>query len=445
MSKRVVAIVGRPNVGKSALFNSIAGRRIAIVHSQSGVTRDRLMREVHWQERVFDLVDTGGLCLPDSRQNADVIESAIREQVGAALEDAVAVILVADATAGITPLDEDVAAMLRGKGLAVIVAANKCDSPERDVLSADFERLGFPVFPVSALQNRGLEALMQPALEELPDISVAPDVDPVYVAVVGRPNVGKSSYLNRLLRSNRVIVSDQAGTTRDSVDIAFEVGSGDSARHYVLIDTAGMKKRSKVKTAVEKYGMMRAGQSIRRCDLAVLLLDAAQGPTAQDKKIASEIQERQKGCIVAVNKWDLSEDVTQREYAAAAKKALPFLSYCPLIFLSAKSGYNIRRSIDAIDYVAGQVREKLPTGALNKALHDAQGRTSPPSVRGKQFKIYYAVQTGVQPVSIRLFVNDPALMVRAYESYLVRSLRENFGLEGAPVKLQAVPRREKRR
>ncbi len=444
MSKRVVAIVGRPNVGKSAIFNSIAGRRIAIVHSQSGVTRDRLMREVRWQERSFDLVDTGGLCLPCSRQKADVIESAIREQVGAALEDAVAVILVTDATAGITSLDEDVAAMVRGRGLVTVVAANKCDSPERDALAADFERLGFPVFPVSALQNRGLEALMQPALNELPESSVAPDINPVHVAIVGRPNVGKSSYINRLLRSNRVIVSDQAGTTRDSVDISFEVGSGDNARHYVLIDTAGMKKRSKVKTAVERYGMMRAEHSIRRCDLAVLLLDAVQGPTAQDKKIASEIRERRKGCIVAVNKWDLSEDVSQREYAVAAKKALPFLSYCPLIFLSARSGYNIRRSIDAIDYVAGQVRETLPTGVLNKALQDAQNRTSPPAVRGKQFKVYYATQVGVQPVRIRLFVNDPKLMVRAYESYLVRSLRENFGLEGAPVELEAVARREKR-
>jgi GTP-binding protein len=255
--------------------------------------------------------------------------------------------------------------------------------------------------------------------------------------------VGKSSYINRLLRSNRVIVSDRAGTTRDSVDIHFELGSGDGARHYVLIDTAGIRRRSKVKTAVERYGLYRARESIGRSDVSVLLLDAVQGPTTQDKKIAAEIQEQQKGCIVAVNKWDLSQDVTQREYAAAARHALPFLAHCPLIFLSARSGYNIRRSIEAMDYVSGQVRETLPTSMLNRALNEAQLRSTPPSVKGKRLRIYYSTQTGTQPVRIRMFVNSPDLMVESYRAYLVRSLRDFFGLEGAPVILQAVPRRSK--
>lgn len=438
MKKRIVAIMGRPNVGKSALFNALAGRRIAIVHAQSGVTRDRLMREVSWNDSRFELMDTGGLTPRDRRAGAkDAMDDGIRLQAEAALEDAAVVILVTDVQAGLHPMDAEVADRIRRSGCPAFVAANKADGPRQESGASEFARLGLPVFPVSALQKRGLDALMEEVLAVLPDQPNPTIETPLRVAIVGRPNVGKSSYVNRLLRSERVMVSDVPGTTRDSIDVPFVVGKGEQARHYVLVDTAGMRRAGKIDTAVERFSLYRSEQSIQHCNVAVLILDAVQGPTAHDKKIAALIAKHRRGCVILVNKWDLAGDtVTQRQYGPALVKTMPFMAHCPVVFASAKDGYNVKRTVEAIDYVASQVMTTLPTGVLNRTLQEAVQRVSPPASGGRRMNLYYATQVGTDPVRILIFVNRPDLVAPAYETYLVRSLREKFGLEGVPVVLQ---------
>ncbi len=436
-NKRIVAIVGRPNVGKSAMFNRLAGRRVAIVHAESGVTRDRLMREVHWGEERFELVDTGGICDVASSASPDLIEAGIRRQVDAALDDSAVAIFVVDVQAGVHPMDVEVASILRSSGCTTIVAANKADGEVHDAGAVDFESMGFLVFPVSALQNRGFDALMKPVIDTLPVVENPTVVDPIRVAIVGRPNVGKSSYVNRILRSDRVIVSSIPGTTRDSIDVPFVVGSGAQARHYVLVDTAGLRRSGKVDSSVEKFSLMRTESSIKAANVVILVMDAEQGPTAYDKRIAALISKHERGCIVLVNKWDLAEGkVTQRQYGPALVKTMPFMGHCPVLFASAETGYNIRRTIEAIDYVSGQVTVDLPTGMLNRAIQEAYEKVKPPSMNGKRLKIFYATQVGTDPIRIRMFVNDPKVLRAAYRVYLVRSLRERFGLEGAPVVLQ---------
>ena len=432
---RVVVIVGRPNVGKSALFNRLAGRRVAIVHSESGVTRDRLMREVEWGAERFELIDTGGVCNIDGARVADQIEVGIRQQVDTALGDASVAILVVDLTAGVVPMDEEVAGILRQSGCPTFVAANKADTPPRDAAADEFEAFGFPVFPVSALHDRGVGELMEAVVDKLPAAENATIKHPLKVAIVGRPNVGKSSLFNRLLRSDRVIVSNVPGTTRDSIDVPFSVGQGDQARHYMLIDTAGIRRVGKIDTSVERFSRFRAEASIARADVVVLVMDALASPTAMDKKIAALVLEHQKGCLLLVNKWDLSE-VTQRQTGPRLAKEIPFMGHCPVVFASSKTGYNIRRSVDAIDHVAAQVQTPLPTGILNRAILDAYERVHPPAVKGRRLKIFYSTQVGTAPLRIRLFVNDPRGVAPAYRDYLVRKLREAFGLEGAPVLLQ---------
>jgi GTP-binding protein len=435
VKNRMVAIVGRPNVGKSAIFNRLSGRRIAIVHEQSGVTRDRLIREITCGDSRFELVDTGGICNIDRASSEDEIESAVLAQAEAALNDAAVAMLVVDIEVGLTPLDEVVASILHERGVFTVIAANKSDNPERDNNCVEFEKFGFPVFPVSALHDRGFEEIMQPILDALPEIENPTLTEPLKVAVVGRPNVGKSSYINRLLRHERVIVSDVPGTTRDSIDIPFSVGQGEQARHYLLIDTAGMRRIGKIDSSVERFSRFRAEKSIAHADVVVLVLDETAGPTAQDKKIASLIQEHRKGIIIIVNKWDLSE-TTQTKYLPALLRAIPFMEYCPVVFLSSKSGFNIRKSVDAIDYVAAQVSKTLPTGILNRAVLDAYERLSPQSIQGKRLNILYCTQVGKEPIRIRLFVNDPRLVRPNYRRYLERKLRDKFGLEGAPVILE---------
>ncbi len=435
VQRRVVAIVGRPNVGKSALFNAIAGGRVAIVHEQSGVTRDRLAREVEWEGERFELIDTGGVGLLDGAKAADEIETGTRRQVDVAIEDAAVVILVTDITAGIVPLDREVANLLHASGKTVLVAANKADHAGREAAATEFESLGFPVFAVSAMHHRGLAELLGAALPQLPHVEEVTRTQPLRVAVVGRPNVGKSSYINKLLGHDRVIVSEVPGTTRDSIEVPFAIGTGEQARHYVLIDTAGMRKVTKVHASVERFSVFRAEQSIGRADLVVLMLDAVQGPTVQDKKIAATILENRKGCVLLVNKWDLAEGVKPKEYEDALRREMFFLSFAPIVFASAKSGFNVRNSIEAIDHVAAQVNTQLTTGLLNRTLHDAFTRVQPPSIQGRPLKFYYAAQTGVRPVRVRMFVNDPRRATEAYTAYLESSLRKTFGLEGAPLSL----------
>ena len=441
--KRIVVIVGRPNVGKSAVFNRLVGRRVSIVHAESGVTRDRVVREASWGQERFDLIDTGGICNVDDARG-DAIEAGIHAQADAALADAAAAILVTDVEAGLVPLDEVVAARLRKSGCPAVVAANKADSAARDGAAGEFERLGFPVFAVSALHNRGFEAMAPAVIRHLPELVNPTIVKPLRVAVVGRPNVGKSSYINRLLRSERVIVSDVPGTTRDSIDAPFQVGKGEQARHYVLVDTAGLRRTGKIDSSVERFSRFRAEASIARADVVVHVLDAAAGPTAQDKKIAGLIALHRKGAVLLVTKWDLAQ-TTQTQYEPALREALPFARNCPVVFASSSSGYNIRRSVDAIDHVAIQVSRWLPTGVLNRALLDAVERIQAPSRKGRTLRIFYSTQVGVEPVRIRLFVNDPKIVTAPYRDYLVRRLREKFGFEGAPVELdfRARPRRSR--
>lgn len=433
-SSRVVAIVGRPNVGKSALFNRLVGRRLSIVHEESGVTRDRVCSEVTWDEHRFDLIDTAGLGRMDEAMPEHVIDQDITDQIDAAIEDAAVLVLVVDITRGALPLDREVARLLHRSGRRVFVAANKADHDRLDKQTADFAELGFPVFPVSALHNRGIGDLVDAIIPLLPETTAPSVQDPLKVAIVGRPNVGKSSYINRILRHNRVIVSDVPGTTRDSIEVPFSVGQGPQARHYLLIDTAGLRKRSKAHGAVEKFSMIRTERSIEQSDLSILVLDAEQGPSRQDKKIGALIAENQKGCLVLINKWDLST-VTQRVYGKALHDALPQFKHVPVIFASSKSGYNIRKSIEGIDLVAAHIQTVLTTGVLNRILRDAFTRVPPPLSEKNRLKLFYATQVGIKPVRLRLFVNNPKLISSTYKIYLFNTLYQAFGLEGAPVKL----------
>jgi GTP-binding protein len=434
---RVVAIVGRPNVGKSAVFNRIAGKRIAIVHDESGVTRDRLMREVEWDDQRFSLVDTGGVVVLDAEGRKNTIEAGIRAQVDAALGDAAVAILVTDVQQGVHPLDEEVAAIVRKSGVPCVVAVNKCDLPQHEEGAEEFARLGFPFFPVAAQHNRGMGDLMETVLPHLPEAANETETKPLRVAIVGRPNAGKSSYINRLLRAERVIVSEMAGTTRDSIDVPFTIGSGAQARHYVLVDTAGMRHKHRIDNAVERFSLFRAEESVEQADVVVLVLDPELGPTVQDKHIASLIQKNKKGCVLLMNKWDIAEEkgMTQTKTEPVLRQVMPFMNYAPLVFISAKTGYNVRRSIEVIDAVAAQTRVKLPTGMLNRTLVEATRRVVAPARGGKRLRVYYAVQLGVAPIAIRMFVNDPKVATKPYTDFMVRSLRERFGLEGAPVEI----------
>jgi GTP-binding protein len=431
----VVAIVGRPNVGKSALFNRLAGSRIAIVHSQSGITRDRLMMEVLRYERSFLLIDTGGISMSDKGETQDFMQSSIHRQVQTALEDADCVIFMTDLRAGVVPLDQEVARFLHTKNLPVAIAANKADIEADDTLAPAFEELGFPVVPISAMHNRNIDELMEKLEAHIPITTQLPPEERLRVTIAGRPNVGKSSFINAMLKDERLIVSDVAGTTHDSIDIPFSLGEGDSARHYTLVDTPGIRKGGKIHSAVDKFGVVRAQKSIKSADICVLIMDAVQGPTAYDKKIADFILRNEKGCVLIINKWDLSEDIKKKEYAHALQKAVPFLRHCPVVFTSSLTGSNVRHSIEMIEHVAAQVVTRIPTSILNKTIEDAEARVSPPAVKGRKLHAYYAVQTDVKPLKFTLFVNNPKLLVPNYSDYLIKCLRRKFGLEGAPIVL----------
>lgn len=444
---RIVAIVGRPNVGKSAVFNRIVGRRVAIVHDQPGVTRDRVSAEAEWQGQRFELIDTGGLGLLDQKAARDEIAAGTRAQAEVAIQDAAVIVLVTDITAGLTPLDREVALMLHKSGRRVVVAANKADNEKLDGQAVEFASLGFPVFPVAALHQRGFDPLLKAVVAGLPQ-EVSPTISqPLRVAIVGKPNAGKSSFVNRVLRHDRVIVSEVPGTTRDSIEVPFSIGEGPQARHYVLIDTAGLRKLRRAEEAVERWSVMRAQKSIEDADVVVLVMDAVQGPTEQDKKIAGLILDARKGCVCLINKWDLAQGetkVTQREYEKAMRQNLYFLAFVPMVFASAQSGYNVRKAIEVMDRVAGQLIATIPTSTLNRVLHDAFKRTQPPMVKGRRLKFYYATQVGTRPIRLRLFVNEPTLTTAAYRLYLLGRLRDALGLEGAPIVLDFRSSHERR-
>ena len=435
----VISLVGRPNTGKSALFNRIARKRVAIVFDQPGVTRDRVTREVEVSGRKVMLVDTGGIAF-DRRVTNDPLDEETKSQAALAVEDSAVCVIVVDAREGVTPLDSEVIQRVRRSGVPCLLAANKCDIPDDDWRAAEFERFGLPVFALSAEHGRGVEALLTALVERLP--AAEPDessVRPLRVAVVGRPNAGKSSYVNRLLNAPRVIVSEIAGTTRDAVEVPFTIGSGPEARHYMLVDTAGMKPHTKMsKTSVDNFSLFRSEQAIEEADVVILLLDPVMGPTMQDKRIAGKILDAHRACVLMLNKWDLAlaAGITQEKKAEdAVRQMMPFLSFAPIVFCSNKSGYNIRRTVEAIDRAAASASERIPTGMLNNVIVKATKRTVAPMVRGKRLKIYYALQVSTNPQTIRLFVNDPKLVTSAYLAYIEKAIRARFGLEGAPLRM----------
>lgn len=436
---RVVAIVGRPNVGKSALFNRIARQRIAIVFDQPGVTRDRVAREVEANGQRFMLVDTGGLAFDRTPGSDDPLAAETRQQAALAVTDAAVCLVVVDARAGVTPLDEEVLKRVRESGVPCAIVANKCDAETDDARADEFVRFGMPVLPCSAEHGRGIAEIVAFATAKLPP----PDVDaaaarPLRVAVVGRPNAGKSSYINRLLNAERVIVSDIPGTTRDCVDVPFTIGSGPTARRYVLVDTAGMKKHTQMsKTSVDNFSLFRSEKAIEEADVVLLVMESELGPTKQDMRIAGKILDAHRACVILMNKWDLAheKDMKEAEATKVLRHMMPFLSFAPVVFCSAKSGYNVRRTVDAIDAVASSVQARLPTGVLNRTIETATKKTLAPMVRGKRLKVYYGLQVGNDPLTIRLFVNDPKLVTDAYRSYMEKAIRARFGLEGAPIRM----------
>jgi len=479
----LIAIVGRPNVGKSALFNRIVGRRIAIVHDEPGVTRDRISAEAEWHGRAFTLVDTGGIGLLRREKAGDVIVKAAMEQVDLAIESANVIILVVNVQEGIVPLDREVMEKLRRSGKPVLVAVNKVDTSRAETGMDEFSQLGFDrIFPVSAIHGEGIQPLMDAATAALPppqsDTDSSPMGDsadlssatrhpsPLKLAIVGRPNVGKSSIINALTQSDRVIVSPVPGTTRDSIDVPFEVETDGVRQQYVLIDTAGMRKTRRVDDSVEFFSVRRAVDSIERCDIAVLILDAEAGILEQDKKIADKIVEARRACIVVVNKWDLvaesvrqvrEEEIVRRnkkerregqakiistlgEFGQWVQEKLFFLDYAPVIFTSAKSGFHLDRLLEAVRYVAAQLQQKIPTAILNRTLRDAIERRQPVSAAGHRLKFFYATQVRQAPPTFLLFINRDELFSDPYKKYLAGELRRAFGYEGCPMVLVPKPR-----
>jgi GTP-binding protein len=437
----LVAIVGRPNVGKSALFNRIVGRRIAIVHAQPGVTRDRISAEVEWRGRTFTLVDTGGIGLMRGESSHDKIVAAARQQVDVAVEAASLIIFTGDVRDGVTPLDEEIARMLRTSGKSVLVAVNKTDNRTMEEQATGvFSTLGFEkLFPVSAIQGLGVNELLDEVVSRLPSrtqtLKHSGTRFPTRIAVVGRPNVGKSSLINALLNEKRVIVSEIPGTTRDAVDIPFSTEADGVRRHYVLIDTAGIRPTRKIPDSVDFFSVKRAEQSIERCDLALLILDAEMGVTAQDKKIGGQILDAKKGCLIVVNKWDLIGEPVQRKFIEGLKHILFFLDFAPVIFISAKTGFALPKLLDMIRFVQSQMQQDIATPILNRVLHDAIEMRPPPSRTGLRMKFFYAVHEQKQPHRFVLFVNRTDLFTAPYQKYLADALRKQFGFEGCPLLL----------
>jgi GTPase len=458
----LIAIVGRPNVGKSALFNRIVGRRIAIVHDQPGVTRDRVSAEAEWGGRNFTLVDTGGIGLLRGEKADDVITRAAFEQVQLAIDAAHVIVLVVNVQEGIVPLDREVAQRLRTSGKPVLVAVNKVDNEHAQRGADEFTGLGFDqIFPLTAIHGEGIEPLMIAALKFLPEDGAKPEIQgkSFKLAIVGRPNVGKSSIINSLTESQRVIVSPIPGTTRDAVDVPFEVETEGGRERWVLIDTAGVRKARRIGDSIEFFSVKRTEDSIARCDIAVLVIDAEAGITEQDKKIADKIVEERRACIVVVNKWDLVEEhvrkareeeierrrtkdrshgkqmTTLAEFGSWVQEKLFFLDYAPVIFTSAHSGFNLERLLEAVRYVAAQLRQKVPTAILNRTLQDAVERRQPVSAAGHRLKFFYATQTLAAPPTFLLFVNRDELFSDHYKKYLEGEMRKAFGYEGCPLVL----------
>ena len=430
--KPLIAIVGRPNVGKSMLFNKLVGQRLSIVEDTPGVTRDRLYAEAEWRNRKFDLVDTGGI-----EPSADSqILAFMRQQAEIAIQHATVILFVCDIKTGLTASDQEVANMLLRSQKPVVLAVNKMDQvgiTNPDIYEFYNLGLGDPI-AVSAVHGHGTGDLLDACMEYFPPEDEEEEEDDVIkVAIIGKPNVGKSSLVNRILGEQRVIVSDMAGTTRDAVDSYFENQKG----KYLFIDTAGMRKKSKVDDRIEKFSVLRATMAIERADVCLILVDANEGVTEQDTKVAGLAHEAGKACIIVVNKWDAIEkdDKTLDHMRQDIRRDLSYMTYAPIVFISALTGQRVDRLFDLINYVNDQASLRITTGMLNTVLADATARVQPPTDKGRRLKIYYMTQIGIKPPHFVCFCNDAKLFHFSYQRYLENQIRSTFGLEGTPVRL----------
>ncbi len=440
MSKPILAIVGRPNVGKSTLFNALAGERISIVKDTPGVTRDRIYADAVWLDRAFTLIDTGGI-EPDS---ADIILSQMREQAQIAIDTADVIVFMTDVRQGLTDADLRVADLLRRSRKPVVLAVNKVDNFKQQELEVyEFYNLGLgEPYPISAEGKQGMGELLDAVTALFPPKTADEEEDErPKIAVIGKPNVGKSSIINRLVGSKRLIVSEIAGTTRDAVDTAVK----HNGREYVFIDTAGLRRKNKIHEELERYSIIRAVTAVERCDIAVVLIDAVTGITEQDAKIAGIAHERGKGLIIAVNKWDAVEkdEKTVREYTEKIRSVLSFVGYAEILFLSALTGQRLPRLYDSIDTVLENRSRRMGTGVVNEILMEAVAMQQPPSDKGRRLKIYYMTQVAVGPPTFVVFVNDKKLMHFSYVRYLENRLRDAFDFAGTTLRFIIRERKEK--
>ena len=430
--KPLVAIVGRPNVGKSCLFNKLTGKRISIVEDTPGVTRDRLYAECEWAGRTFDIVDTGGI---EPKTDSEIL-TFMRDQALAAIETATVIVLVCDINTGVTAADKEVANMLLRSKKPVVLAVNKMDSVgalNPDIYEFYALGVGDPI-AVSAVHGHGTDEVLDLCLSYFPEETEEENEDDrIKITVIGKPNVGKSSIINRILGEERVIVSDMAGTTRDAVDTPLENEWG----KYLLIDTAGMRKHSRVTDRIEKFSVMRAQTAIDRSDVCLIMIDARDGVTEQDTKVAGLAHEAGKASIIVVNKWDLVEKETNTmdKMREKIRADLSFMQYAPIVFVSALTGQRVDRIFELANYVNQQASTRITTGMLNNVLADAQARVQPPTDKGKRLKIFYMTQTGIKPPQFVLFVNDAELFHFSYQRYIENQIRATFGLEGTPIRM----------
>ena len=440
MSKPIVAIVGRPNVGKSTLFNALAGEKISIVKDTPGVTRDRIYADVTWLDKTFTLIDTGGI-EPESK---DIILSQMREQAQIAIDTADVIIFITDVRQGLVDADSKVADMLRRSQKPVVLVVNKVDSFQKYMMDTyEFYNLGIgePV-PISAASMLGLGDMLEKVTEHFQDIPQDEEEDEIpRIAVVGKPNVGKSSLINKIVGEDRVIVSDIAGTTRDAIDTRVVYQD----KEYIFIDTAGLRRKNKIKEELERYSIIRTVTAVERADVVVVVIDASEGVTEQDAKIAGIAHERGKGIIVAVNKWDAIEktDKTIYEFSRKVRETLSFMPYAELLFISAVTGQRLAKLFELIDVIIENRAMRIQTGVLNEIITEAVAMQQPPSDRGRRLKIYYVTQVSVKPPTFVVFVNDKELMHFSYTRYLENKIREAFGFKGTSLKFIIRERKEK--
>ncbi len=440
MAKPLIAVVGRPNVGKSTLFNKIVGKRLSIVEDTPGVTRDRIYAEGEWRGKTFHIVDTGGI----EPKTDDVILAQMRRQAKLAIDSADVIILVVDLRSGMTATDQDVASMLQRSGKPVVLCVNKCDSvgaPPPELY--EFYNLGIgDPYPVSSVHGHGVGDLLDACYRYLDfDREDAYGEEDIKVAVIGKPNVGKSSLINRMAGEERVIVSDVAGTTRDATDTLVENEYG----RFVFIDTAGIRRKSRVEESIEKYSVLRSYMAVDRSDVCVIVIDATEGFTEQDSKVAGYAHEQGKGCVIAVNKWDAVEKdgKTMQEFTKKLQQDFSFMPYAPFLFLSAKTGQRVEKLYELIRYVAEQNAMRISTGRLNDMLSYATARVQPPSDKGKRLRIFYMTQASTKPPTFVVFVNEKELFHFSYQRYLENQIRETFHLDGTPIRMIVRERGEK--